>query len=884
MFNEKLARRFGRVLIFAFAATASVTVPATPYSPKPALGERVVLPGDVTPDHYRIDITPDSQGMTFRGAVEIDVTVHYATDSIVLNSADIVIDSAALSGEAKAPAISYDEDVETVTLTFDRQVKPSARMLRLVYHGKIYSKDSGLFYLDYNTSNGKARALFTQFENSDARRFVPSWDEPGRKATFQLTATVPADQMAVSNMPIASTDILPRDLKRVHFETTPKMSSYLLFFGLGDFERIHRDVDGVDVGVVVKRGDTAYANYALDAAADLLPYYNQYFGIPYPLPKLDLIAGPGSSAFFGAMENWGAIFYFERSLEIDPRISTEADKQDVYITVAHEMAHQWFGNLVTMAWWDDIWLNEGFANWMQSKATDHFHPEWNVWLRTLRSTRSAMAVDGRDGTHPVVTPINNALQASAAFDNITYVKGAAVIRTLEVYVGEEAFRAGVRRYMRDNAYGNTVTDDFWREMDKGSTRPITRIAHDFTLQAGVPLISEISVKCVNGESRLGLAQSHFAIDTDSTKARIWHVPVTVATLGGVSARMLVSGSAPQFFSIGACDPLILNAGQSAYFRSRYASESLAAISVRFGELSSVDQLGIFNDTASLAYIGEEPMAAFLNLTKRLPANADPFVVSELVEQLLMLDRLFEGLPGQASFRAYARSRLNLFFVPIGWDKAPGEGANVALLRADLIYALGIFGDPSVLAEARNRFARYVADPSSLDAAARHSVLRTVAVQADRATWDQLHSLAQSARTQSERQELYELLAAAEDVAIVDQGLKLALSGEPPETTVLRMIRVASRRHPEVAFDFTVGHWDKIVSHVQSTIQTRFVPGLISNASDLKLIDKLNAFAEGHIPADGRQDLRKAEADVSYLAKIRKDRVPEVDQWLESQGK
>ena len=884
MINEKLARCFGCALTFAFAATASVAVPATSYSPKPALGERVVLPAGVTPDHYRIDISPDSQSMTYKGAVEIDITVHNATDKIVLNSADIIIDSAALSGEAKAPTISYDEDAETATFTFDRKVERGARTLRLVYHGKIYSKDSGLFYLDYNTSNGKARALFTQFENSDARRFVPSWDEPGRKATFQLTATVPADQMAVSNMPIASMDLLPGSLKRVHFETTPKMSSYLLFFGLGDFERIHRDVDGVDVGVVVKRGDTAYANYALDAAADILPYYNQYFGTPYPLPKLDLIAGPGSSAFFGAMENWGAIFYFERSLEIDPRISTEGDRQGVYITIAHEMAHQWFGNLVTMAWWDDIWLNEGFASWMQSKATNHFHPEWNVWLRTLRSTRYTMAGDGRDGTHPVVTPINNVLQASGAFDNITYVKGAAVIRTLEVYLGEEAFRAGVRRYMRDYAYGNTVTDDLWREMDEGSTHPVTQIAHDFTLQAGVPLISEMSVKCVNGKSRLGLAQSHFAIDVDSTKARIWHVPVTVATLGGVSAKMLVSGSDPQFLLVGACGPLILNAGQAAYFRSRYSDESLAAISARFGALSSVDQLGIFDDTASLAYTGAEPMAAFLNLTKEIPANADPVVASELVEQLLVLDRLYEGLPGQASFRAYARSLLNRFFVHVGWDKTPGEGDNMALLRSDLIVALGVLGDSSVLAEAANRFARYVADPSSLDAAARHSVLRIVAVHADRAIWDQLHSMAQSARTQTERQELYELLAAAKDVAAVDEGLKLALSSEPPETTVLRMISVASRLHPEVAFDFTVGHWDMIVSHVQPSIQTRFVPGLISNASDLKLIDKLNTFAESHIPVDGRQDLRKAESNIRYLAKIRKDRLPEIDQWLESQSK
>ena len=360
-----------RTAVCAAALSYACLVPmgaalAQPSSAPPAASQRIVLPSAVTPDHYRIDITPDAKALTYKGSVQIDVTVHEATDKIVLNTADIVIDSAKLSGEAAAPKVSYDDKVQTATFTFARTLKPGAHTLSLAYHGKIYEQASGLFALDYDTAGGKQRALFTQFENSDARRFVPSWDEPGRKATFQLTATVPADQMALSNMPVASSDPLPGGLKRVHFAATPKMSSYLLFFGMGDFERVHRDVNGVDVGVVVKRGDTASAGYALDAAAHILPYYNDYFGTPYPLPKLDLIAGPGSSQFFGAMENWGAIFYFERDLLIDPRVSTESDKQQVYIVVGHEMAHQWFGDLVTLAWWDDTWLNESFASWMES--------------------------------------------------------------------------------------------------------------------------------------------------------------------------------------------------------------------------------------------------------------------------------------------------------------------------------------------------------------------------------------------------------------------------------------------------------------------------------------------------------------------------------------
>jgi len=852
---------------------------------KPALDRRIVLPTAVTPDHYRIDIVPDAAGLTFKGSVQIDVTVHQPTSRIVLNSADIVIDSAALSGAAPpgAPqpvAVSYDQSVQTASFELGHTIRPGTYTLSLVYHGKIYQQASGFFALDYDTPTGKARALFTQFENSDARRFVPCWDEPSRKATFQLTATVPADLMPLSNMPIASTQALPGGLKRVQFGQSPKMSSYLLFFGMGDFERVHRTVDGVDVGVVVKRGDAGSAGYALDAAADILPYYNNYFGTPYPLPKLDLIGGPGSSAFFGAMENWGAIFYFERDLLIDARISTESDRQNVYVVVAHEMAHQWFGDLVTMAWWDDLWLNEGFASWMESKVTDHFHPEWKIWLQTLGDKQTAMQTDSRVGTHPIITPIYDVLQASGAFDNnITYFKGAAVIRTLESYLGEDAFRAGVRRYMRDHAYGNTVTDDLWSEMDQGSSRPITQIAHDLTLQAGVPMVNEISASCADRMTTLSLTQGHYAIDADSTKARIWHVPVIVATLGGAPESTVVSGTVARSVQVSGCGATILNAGQSAYFRSRYSGAGLKALTDSYASLAPADQLGLLYDTSSLAYVGDQPMAGFLDLTKKVPVDAAPEVLSALVGLLQRLDTLYDGLPRQAQFRDYARGVLNPIFARVGWDNIPGENGNIAILRAGLAQALGQFGDPAVLAKASQRFASYLTDPSSLDADARRTTLSIVGVHADQATWTQLHSMARSAKTELERGELYDLLAASEDQGLAQQALELALSGEPPSTIVSNMIYSAAQRHPEMAFDFTVSHWQQIAPVLEPSVQAHYVPSLLDTGSDLRLNDKLNAFAALHIPATARQDVHQTEAIVRYRTMIRSQRLPEVDHWL-----
>ena len=869
-----------RVLGMAALALGAIALSSTTKAADP---DRVVLPTSVAPTAYRITITPDTKALTFSGDVQIDISVRAATATIVLNSADLVIDHAGLTG-AKAPlTVAYDSAAQTVTLAAGRVLKPGAYTLNLAYHGQIFRQASGLFALDYATPSGQARALYTQFENSDARRFVPSWDEPGRKATFQLTAIVPEGQMALSNMPVAAAKGLGGGLQRVEFAPTPKMSSYLLFFGLGDFERVHKLVDGIDVGVVVKRGDAARGQFALEAAEHILPYYNDYFGTPYPLPKLDLIAGPGSSQFFGAMENWGAIFYFDRALLIDSKISTEADRQGVYSVVAHEMAHQWFGDLVTMDWWDGLWLNEGFASWMENKATDHFHPEWNVWLQSLGAKQGAMQVDARIGTHPIITPIHDAQQASSAFDTITYEKGAAVIRMLEGYLGEDAFRAGVRRYMHAHAYGNTVTDDLWAAVDEGSAHPIADIAHDFTLQAGVPMITEAAA-CDAGQTTLTLGQSHFAIDATSTTAIRWRVPVTVATFAGGKVKTVVASPTPTTVTLPGCGPVVLNDGQSAYFRSRYTREGLAALSSRYGDLSADNQLGILYDTATLANAGAAPMADFLTLTAAFPASADPVVADALAGRLIALDRLYDDLPGQEPFRTYARSVLTPIHARLGWDPKPGEPDNTQSLRATVIEALGRFGDPEVLAEARKRFDRFLADPNSLDAGTRRSVLGVTARRADTATWNRLHALAVSAKSLLEQQQAYDLLGAAEDPALARKALDLALSGEPPATIAPEIIGTVAGRHPDLAFEFATTNWDKLAPLLEPNTRSQALPRLIAGSNDVAIIARLDAFAETHIPPGSRQTLRQVEAGVRYQAHIRTDRLPEVDAWLKTHGR
>ncbi len=851
-------------------ATLCATAMAAP-------GNRMILPDDVVPDAYRIAVTPHAAEATFDGSVEIDVQVRRRTDRIVLDSADLAIAGASLSGEPGAPRIALDAERQRATFTFAHPLALGRHTLRIAYSGKIQDQAAGLFRLKVATPDGEATSLFTMFEDSDARRFVPSWDEPARRATFDLTVTVPADQMAIGNMPVASTEALPGNLKRVRFATTPKMSTYLLFFGLGDFERVHRDVAGVDVGVVVRRGSGAQAAYALDAAARILPYYNAWFGTPYPLPKLDMVAGAGGSVTFGAMENWGAIFYFERDLLIDPKLATEEDRHRVFEVVAHEVAHQWFGDLVTMAWWDDLWLNEGFASWMEVKATKELHPEWQGWPSKAAGKQDAMDIDARRGTHPVIMRIDDVSQTEGAFDTITYAKGSQVVRTLEATMGDDAFRDGVRRYIAAHAYGNTVTDDLWQSLDEHATRPVRAIARDLTLRPGVPMIVEHGARCVGGRTEVTLSQDQFTIS--GAHGGRWHAPVTVAVLGGGSARAVVEGPEPRVVAVPGCGPVVVNAGQSSYLRVRYSEAGLAALTQRFAQLGVDDQLGLLADTQALALAGRLPMGTLLGLMRQVPASADAVVIRMLVDQLTDLDVLYDGLPTQPAFRTFARSLLDPVFARVGWQVAAGEPAETATLRVELIEALGQLDDPAVTAEVAARFKRALVEPASLQGDLREAVLSVVAQRADAPTWDTLHGLAQSAPSPLEKAALYQLLGLARERALADRALALAISGEPPATVAGGLLRIAGASHPGATLDFIAAHWDRVEplfgEGAGATIAARF----FNTGADRAMLPRLDAFVRAHVPAATRERIVKVAARIQDRATVREQRLPQADRWL-----
>jgi aminopeptidase N len=840
-------------------------------------GNRIVLPTNVTPSHYDLQIIPDARAATFSGTVQIAIDVHEPTSAVVLNAAELVFSQVSLSGASAAPQVAYDAEREIATLTFGHAIPPGHHILAIAYSGRIKASAAGLFYLDYDSAAGRRRALFTQFENSDARRFFPGWDEPNRKATFTLTVTAPREQMAISNTPVAQRRPLPGGVDRVSFQTTPKMSTYLLFLGLGDFERLSRKVNGVEVGIVFRRGDRAKAAFALDAATHILPFYEDYFGVRYPLPKLDLIAGPGQSQFFGAMENWGAIFFFDRDLLVDPKLSTQGDRLTVYIDIAHEMSHQWFGDLVTMDWWDDLWLNEGFAEWMQYKATDHFHPEWHVWLEAQTGRERAMNLDSRAGTHPVIEPIRDVLQANQAFDSITYNKGMSVVRMLDRYVGPLAFRDGIRRYIKAHEYGNTVTDDLWRELDQASKVPVTAIAHAFTLQAGIPLI-----RVGRTATGIHLTQERFATDDTGLQRTRWPVPVVVRALGVGSERVgVVSRDAALDLPLPAGVLPLVNAGQDGYFRTLYAPDMIAVLAARFGELGAADQLGILDDTSALGLSGYEPLPDALEVAQHAQPNNDPVVLRAVATQMSVLAELYRDLPGSRAFQAYAIQVLTPLLAQVGWTARPNEGANLKRLRSSLLRTLGYLEEPGVVRQARQRFSEFLQNPDSLTEDLRADVLNIVAIHADQPTWEQLHLLARTAPSATEKDRYYVLLGSAHDPTLARRALDLTLTQEPEVTTRPDIIRSVSVYHPDAAFDFAVAHLQAVNDWLEVDSRSQFEVRLLATGHSAASIDKLNTYATAHIPPGARRPAEVAAATIRYRDRARREALPQIDHWLQA---
>lgn len=863
----------------SMAAALFALVFAIPAAAQTESEREIRLGANARPTHYDITVTPNIEALTFAGQTTIDLTLAEASNQITLNATALEFTRVRLD-DRLTPQISFNEEEQTATFTFERPVTAGAHRLSMAYTGAINTGAFGLFAQDYEKEDGsQGRMLATQFESSDFRRFAPSFDEPSFKATFDFTVIAPAALTVVSNMPEASNETVAGGLRRTRFATTPLMSTYPTFLAVGDMERISQEVDGVLISVYTKRGDIEQARFGLAAAVEQLPWLNDYFGVEYPLPKLDIVVFPGGGDF-AAMENWGAISFFETYLLVDEQTTSEALRQFIYTTMAHEIAHMWFGDLVTPVWWDDIWLNEGYASWMENVATDELRPDWNIWDQSQAPLQAAMQQDARENSHPIIVPIANVDQAEQAFDLITYQKGFSVVRMLEDYVGRDGFRSGVQAYMREHAHSNTRSVQLWQAIEAASGRPIQQIADDFTRQPGVPLISVETGRCRGGQMPITLRQSEFTALPTNRAPRLWHTPVTVRSASGQPLHLLTGDDRTATGSI-ACGAYVVNPGQIGYFRVAYPRAAFDQLASGFAQLEAADQLGLLYDTRALGRAGTVSAADFFALAARTPQNADPFVWTIIANELANTDGLYANDdPRRERFRTYARGLLNPVFTRVGWARQQGESDNTSILRAALIGALNTLEDPTFQAEALRRFRA-----GEIDGRVRTAVLATVGAAATPDVFEDLLTRARAAGSQLEKQALYGALASTRDPALARRVLELAFDPDVPGAFGPNMIGAVSGEYPVEAYEFAVAHRAEINARLDPDSATTFPTGLLAGSNDPAVQQRLRQIIDRDVPAASRRVPETQYAAMNERISTRDRRLGDLDGWLrQSRGR
>jgi puromycin-sensitive aminopeptidase len=826
-------------------AAALLSAVATPAF---AVGQ---LPPGVTPLTYDITVRPNAKAMTFSGEETVAVEVTKPTSTIVLNAADLKISRATLDG--KVVSFRIDEAKQQLILSPGSAVSVGKHSLAFAWTGTINTSAAGLFAIDYsNTDGSPARMLVTQFEAPDARRFAPLWDEPAFKARFTISTVAPAGQTAFSNMPASSVTKQADGTSLYRFAETPKMSSYLMFLGMGDVERKTVMAGKTEIGVITRRGVVDQGDYSLAQAKRLLTYYNDYFGQPYPLPKLDMIAGPGSSQFFGAMENWGAIFYFEPELLYDAKRATQSGKQRIFTVVSHEMAHQWFGDLVTMNWWDDLWLNEGFASWMENKSSVDLNPEWYAAATAVAQDREgALQVDSTSGTHPIIRHVETVDQIGQAFDGITYMKGQAVIGMLESTLGADTFRAGIRGYMAKYKYGNTATDQLWQELSAAAKTPVAAIAHDFTLQPGVPLVTMTDARCVGGNTQVSLTQGRFAYDDSAKQAQTWRVPMTLGVLGQPDARATVRGAAVQPVTAKGCGTVVLNREKASYARVQYSPAGHAAIVRDFAKLKLTDQLGTLGDDFALAKGGNQRLDRYFADVGAIGIEANPLLWQTVASQMSDLDGRVAKGPARDAVGAKIVRTLQPVMARVGFAAAGDEGALTATLRETLISVLGDHGDAAVIAKSRELFAALQKNPDAIPAPIRAPILGVFAHNATPADWDALLALTVAEKNPVTKNSYVRLLGAAKDDALAQKALALLSTDRFTAPQKASLLRSVANEHPDMAFDFAVAHIALVNTLVETSTRAGFVAGLGAGSDDPAMPAKINAFATANLPKEAR---------------------------------
>ncbi len=837
------------------------------------------LPRSVEPTSYRIELAPDLDEARFSGSVEIDVRVHEQVGRIVLNAAELEIAAASVlprGGDPLEARADLDETTERLVLTLPRDLASGEATVRLSFAGTLNDSLRGFYRSTFTDAQGRARPIATtQMESTDARRAFPCWDEPDRKATFEVTLVVDEDLAAFSNSPIVDEQAVVVDgarKRRVHFAPTMTMSSYLVAFVVGPLvatEPVH--VGGVPVRVVHVPGKERLTAFALDVARHALEFFPGYFGIPYPGQKLDLVAIPDFA--YGAMENLGCVTFREAALLVDPQHASRVELERVADVIHHEIAHMWFGDLVTMSWWEGIWLNEAFATFMEMLATDHFRPEWERWTTFGVERDGAMSVDGLHSTRPIEYPVRSPSEADGMFDTLTYEKGGSVLRMLEQYLGAEVFRDGVRRYVAAHAYANTVTADLWHALEEASGEPIRAVAERWILQGGHPLV-HVGATTISQEPFAYLPEPP---DGTSSIGERWLVPVLVRSLGGaetpVSRVLLTDETAPLGAPAGS--HVLVNAGGWGVYRVAYEAGHRAMLAEALPSLSALERFGLVSDTWALVLAGKAELGELVQVAASLGDEQGPENYQVVASALSLCDRVGADA-GRPVVQRSTKAILGPRASTLGWDPRANEGERVPTLRALLVEALGtIARTPEVRAEAARRFDAWRAGEGTIDADIASAVLAVVADQVREGDYEAvLDRFGHPANPQDERRHLLALGSFA-DVDLCHRTFDLAM-GEVrrQDGPVLVRTLLANRVGGPAIWERVKADWRHILERFPGVAHHSMLATVRTLCADTALADDVRRFLTDHPLDVGQrsvvQTLEQLAVNVRFGERMRAD--------------
>ncbi|RRA47698.1 M1 family metallopeptidase [Acidipila sp. EB88] len=836
------------------------------------------LPVVATPQHYQLALTPDLAKATFTGQETIDLVLQAPASTITLNAADITFQT--VSADGQTAQVSEDANKEQATFAFAKPLPAGHVALKIQYAGVLNSMLRG-FYL---SKTAKRNYAVTQFEPTDARRAFPSFDEPAYKATFDVSLTVDKGDTAISNTNVVSDTPANGGTKHtLRFATTPKMSTYLVAFLVGDFVCTSGESDGVPIRACATPDKLALTPYAVKAAEFVLHYYDTYFGIKYPMPKLDMIAIPDFEA--GAMENFGAITYRETDFLVDENHASDGAKQTVAMVVAHEMAHQWFGDMVTMQWWNNLWLNEGFATWMESKPVAAWHPEWNIPEHEAASLDSTLALDAQAVTRTIRAEANTPDEINEMFDGITYQKGGAVLGMVESYLGKEQFRKGVHNYLQAHMFGNATAEDFWGAQTAASGKPVDKIMESFIGQPGVPLLSfsePASGHVTATQTRFyGSAAAQQAHASDP--AQSWTVPVCIK--GGAQDCPLLS-SASGSLPVAASPLFFANARGEGYYRSEYptAVEQKLVEQVETG-LTPAERISLIGDQWAQVRAGKAKIGGTLDLAVAAHSDASAAVTGTMLSALRSINARLLATPAERQkFAMWVRATYKPQLATLGMPAA-NEAPNTSELRAELFGLVGGIGqDPQTIAQAKQLVGQYMQDQNSVQPTLLQAAAQVAAQHGDATFFSQLQHVFETDNNPQHAEQALGLLASFEDPALTERAMAYAASSKVRNQDAIGVFGRAlnSPATRDAAWAYIQNNWPAVSAQLTEMNGGYIVRAAGSFCSAEKADEVKNFFTAHPVHASAR-GFEIAQAQIKDCVEFRSAQQANLESWLAAHG-